>query len=231
VPTTLADGRTLDESVNDNVTMLRDFLFSGERLITERMGKAPSLVLWYAHSAGVIAGRLFNYSGRNDKPGGGHYVAGFLSDDPGGGLPLPLTMPMGQVLGDHNGTVTYPANALLPDAIRAQLVPEFTFADALYVDRHSWLPDVSNLSLKELGEQLYQQEGLQRTTDLYVVCAGEPVEFGMCDTLATVAGRGVARHEPGRQGPVGDAVGVPRLRGEGRDGAGQGPPADSRRRR
>jgi hypothetical protein len=169
VPTTLANGATLDESVNDNVTMLRDFLLSGERLLAERLGRAPSLVLWYAHSAGVIAGRLFNYSGLNDKPGGGHYVAGFLSDDPGGGLPLPLSMPMGQVLGDRNGKVTYPANAMVDSAVRAQLVPELTFGHALYVDKHTWLPDVTYLTLKQLGEQLYRQEGLLRKTDLFVV--------------------------------------------------------------
>jgi hypothetical protein len=169
VPTKLANGTTLDESVNDNVTMLRDFLLSGEHLLAERLGRAPSLVLWYGHSAGVIAGRLFNYSGLNDKPDGGHYVAGFLSDDPGGGLPLPLTMPMGQVLGDRNGQVTYPANALLSTATKAQLVPEFTFAHALYVDKHSWLPDVTYLTLKQLAEQLYRQEGLTKKTDLYVV--------------------------------------------------------------
>ncbi|HEX5405189.1 MAG TPA: hypothetical protein VFX16_23150 [Pseudonocardiaceae bacterium] len=169
VPTKLTNGMTLDESVNDNVTMLRDFMLTGERLLAERLHRLPSLALWYGHSAGVIVGRLFNYSGLNDRPMGGHYVAGFLSDDPGGGLPLPLAMPMGQVLGDRNGTVTYPGNALLSSAAKAQLVPEFTFAHALYVDQHSWLPDVTYLTLKQLAEQLYRQEGLTKKTDLYVV--------------------------------------------------------------
>jgi hypothetical protein len=178
VPTTLANGKTLDESVNDNVTMLRDFLQSGERLITERLGKAPTLALWYGHSAGVIAGRLFNYSGRNDKPGGGHYVNGFLSDDPGGGLPLPLSMPEGQVLGDHNGHVTYPADALLSKATKAQLVPEFTFAHALYVDEHSWLPGVDYLSLKQLGEALYKESGLADKTTFFVVAGVSHIPNG-----------------------------------------------------
>jgi hypothetical protein len=169
VPTTLANGVTLDESVNDNVTMLRDFLLSGERLLTQRLGRAPSLALWYGHSAGVIAGRLFNYSGRNDRQGGGHYVDGFLSDDPGGGLPLPLTMPMGQVLGVRDGHVTYPADALLSKATKAQLVPEFTFAHALYVAEHSWLPGVDYLTLKQLGAQLYRKSGLSGRTAFFVV--------------------------------------------------------------
>jgi hypothetical protein len=169
VPTTLDNGTTLDESLNDNVTMLRDFLLSGERLLDERLGRTPSLVLWYGHSAGVIAGRLFNYSGLNDKPGGGHYVDGVISDDPGGGLPLPLSMPMGQVLGVRDGQVTYPSDALLSKSARAQLVPELTFAHALYVDEHSWLPGVDYLTLKQLGEQLYRQSGLASRTDLFVV--------------------------------------------------------------
>ncbi|HVV23270.1 MAG TPA: hypothetical protein VHF06_27805, partial [Pseudonocardiaceae bacterium] len=169
VPTRLANGATLDESVNDNVTMLRDFLRSGERLLAQHLGRSPSLVLWYGHSAGVIAGRLFNYSGLNDEPGGGHYVDGFLSDDPGGGLPLPLSMPEGQVLGVHRGNVTFPPNAVLSKSTRAQLVPEFTFAHGLYLAEHSWLPGVSYLTLKQLGEQLYRQEGLGNRTRLYVV--------------------------------------------------------------
>jgi hypothetical protein len=169
VPTRLANGMTLDESVNDNITMLRDFLLSGERLLASRLGRAPSLVLWYGHSAGVIAGRLFNYSGLNDRPGGGHYVDGFLSDDSGGGLPLPLTMPEGQVLGVHDGHVTYPPNAFLPARNRDQMVPELTFAHALYLDHHAWLPDITYLTLKQLGEQLYEREGLGNSTVLYVV--------------------------------------------------------------
>lgn len=170
VPTRLANGTTLDESVNDNVTMLRDFLFSGERLIEQKMGRSPSLVLWYGHSAGVIVGRLFNYSGINDGPGGrGHYVDGFLSDDPGGGLPLPLTMPMGQVLGVHDGRVTFPRNAFLPENTKARMVPELTFAHALYLGQHTWLPDVTYLTLKQLGEQLYRESGLAGKTDLFVV--------------------------------------------------------------
>lgn len=169
VPTRLANGTTLDESVNDNVTMLRDFLLTGERLLAQRLGRQPSLVLWYGHSAGVIAGRLFNYSGLNDEPGGGHYVDGFLSDDPGGGLPLPLTMPEGQVLGDHDGQVTYPSNAFLTESARDRMVPELTFGHALYLDQHTWLPDVTYLTLKQLGEQLYRRQNLGDKTRLYVV--------------------------------------------------------------
>ena len=169
VPTRLANGTTLDESVNDNITMLRDFLRTGERLLADRLGGKPSLVVWYGHSAGVIAGRLFNYSGLNDEPGGGHYVDGFLSDDPGGGLPLPLAMPEGQVLGVHDARVTYPSNAVLPESTRDQMVPEFTFGHALYLDQHTWLPDVTYLSLKQLGDQLYRREGLAGKTRLYVV--------------------------------------------------------------
>lgn len=171
VPTVLDDaGHThLVESVNDNIHVLRDFLQTGEKLLTQKLGRTPSIVLWYGHSSGVIAGRLFNYSGLNDRSGGGHFVDGFLSDDPGGGLPLPLSMPMGQVLGASHGQATYPATALLSRAAMAQMVPEFTFAHALYLDQHTWLPGVTYLTLKQQAQVIYRQSGLANKTTLQVV--------------------------------------------------------------
>lgn len=160
VPTTMDTGAKLDESINDNVHVLRDFLTSGENLLAQKLGHAPSSVLYYGHSAGVIVGRLWNYSGLNDTAAGGHYLAGFLSDDPGGGLPLPLSMPAGQVLGVRDGQASYPASALLPAAARAQMVPELTFAHGLYLDQHSWLPGVLYLTLKQQAQAIYRDEGL-----------------------------------------------------------------------
>lgn len=171
VPTVLDDGHhtAVDESVNDNIHLLLDFLHTGETLLAQKLGRLPRSVLWYGHSSGAIAGRLLNYSGLNDRAGGGHDIDGFLSDDPGGGLPLPLAMPMGQVLGVRDGQATYPTSALLPTATRTQMVPEFTFAHALYLDQHSWLPGVTYLALKQEAEAIYRRIGLAAKTTLEVV--------------------------------------------------------------
>jgi hypothetical protein len=169
VPAVLADGTRLDESLNDNVAMALDFLRTGEALLQERLHRAPSTVLWYGHSAGVILGRLLNYSGLNSRPGGGHYVDGFLSDDPGGGLPLPLSMPEGQVLGTHDGVATWPQGAGLSKAATARIVPELTLAHSDYLDAHTWLPGVTYLTLKQQGQDLYDREGIASRTRLYTV--------------------------------------------------------------
>lgn len=169
VPAVLANGQTLDESLNDNVAMALDLVQTGEKLLQQRLHRSPSTVLWYGHSAGVILGRLLNYSGLNQRPGGGQYIDGFLSDDPGGGLPLPLSMPEGQVLGTHNGLATWPSNAGLPAMARARLVPELTLAHSDYLDNHTWLPGVTYLTLKQQGQDLYEREGMSARTRLYTV--------------------------------------------------------------
>lgn len=162
-------GQTLDESLNDNVNLILDFARTGEKLIQQKLGRAPSQVYFYGHSSGVILGRLLNYSGLNDKPGGGRYFDGFFSDDPGGGLPLPLSLPEGQVLGHQGSTVTFPPGSYLSAASREQFTPELTLAHNRYTDIHSWLPEVSFLDLKLQGQSLYLKQGLGAKTRLYEV--------------------------------------------------------------
>jgi hypothetical protein len=169
VPAKLDSGQTLDESLNDNVNLILDWAQTGEKLLAAQLGRAPSHVYFYGHSSGVILGRLLNYSGLNDKPGGGHYFDGFFSDDPGGGLPLPLSLPEGQVLGHQGSTVTFPSGSYLGAASRAGFAPELTLAHNRYTDIHSWLPGVSYLDLKLQGQSLYLKQGLGAKTRLYEV--------------------------------------------------------------
>lgn len=172
VPTTLDNGQVIDESINDNVGTYLDFLQSGLKLLYAQLGRTPVAVYGYGHSAGVIINRLLNYSGLNFRPDGTRYVTAFLSDDPGGGLPLPIGMPMGQVLGERNGVATFDPRYLLftTPAQRAKFTPELTLAHELYQDVHSWLPQgVTYLRLKEQAQVLYLQEGLGDETRLYRV--------------------------------------------------------------
>lgn len=168
VPTTFADGTTHSESLNDSISLLQQFLLTGEAYLRSVLG-TPRVVLYYGHSSGVIVGRLWNYSGLNVTSSDGRYVSGFLSNDPGGGFMLPLLMPMGQVLGEKNGLATYNPAYVLPANLRAQFTPELTLAHQLYVATHVWLPDVQYLTLKLQAQVLYDQEGLRDLTRTYQI--------------------------------------------------------------
>lgn len=158
---TLADGSTKDTSLNDNVAATIDWIHTGEALLEQQLGRAPSTVLWYGHSSGVIEGRILNWSGANRDRDGSKIIDGFLSDDPGGGLPLPLDLPEGQVLGDHDGQITYPPGAGLTPAEKAQMTPEITLAHTEYTSTHSWTTQANYLAEKRAGQLSYQrQEGL-----------------------------------------------------------------------
>ena len=171
VPATLSDGTKLDESVNDNVDMILSFAQTGQKLIESKLGHAPSATYWYGHSAGVILGRLINYGGLNFDSHGNRIFDGFLDDDAGGGLPLPLSMQEGNVLGEQGNVATFnPADKIYKTPQdRAKFTKEINFSHELYQDYHSWLPQVSYLNLKRQDTLLMQQEGLSDKMRMYEV--------------------------------------------------------------
>jgi hypothetical protein len=138
VPAVLADGRHVDESANDSIAFGLDMLASGLALL-RTVGYVPSETEEYGHSAGTIWARLLNYSGLNTLPNGRHLITGIVADDPGGGLPEPLSMPQGQLLGERGTQITYPTSALLPRAIVAQEVPQLSLLHEDYQATHVWL--------------------------------------------------------------------------------------------
>lgn len=169
VSATTADGTVIPSSLNDNIHMVDQLLATGQKLITQAMGHAASATYEYGHSAGTIWGELDNESGFNTLPNGTHIISGFVFDDPGGGLPLPLTMAQGNVLGDQGDHASYPPDSYLPESIRRQMVPGIVLAHADYLSTHTWLPTVTYLDLKQEAQQLYQQEGLSSKLRTYVL--------------------------------------------------------------
>lgn len=157
---TLNDGSTKDTSLNDNVAATVDWINTAEALLQHELGRSPSTVLWYGHSSGVIEGRIFNWSGANQDTSGHKIIDGFLSDDPGGGLPLPLDLPEGQLIGDRDGQITYPPGAGLTAAEKAQMTPELTLAHTEYTSFHPWTTLANYLSEKRAGQIAYQRQGL-----------------------------------------------------------------------
>lgn len=169
VPGTLTDGQQVvhtDESINDNVAAVLDMLRSGLAYL-HTVGFDPSETIEYGHSAGTIWARLLNYSGLNTLPDGRHVIAGIFADDPGGGLPEPLSMPMGQLLGADGPQITYPRSALLSKSIVDQLVPEITLNHRLYESRHVWLPSVTYIDLKRAATPIYAAEHAGDVTRQY----------------------------------------------------------------
>lgn len=167
VPSTIVGtNTTLNESLNDNVDTLLSFMQSGQKLVQQAMGKSPSETYWYGHSAGVIVGRLLNYSGLNKAPNGRPYIDGFLDDDAGGGLPLPVSMPMGQVLGEQGNEATFPQSDLLFQSPqqKAGFTQELNFAHDMYESTHTWISEVSYLDLKRENAKLDDQLGVPART-------------------------------------------------------------------
>lgn len=171
VPATLDDGRVLDESINTNVDMVRDLSTAGENVIASKLGRRPSAVYFYGHSSGVMLEHMLNFSDLNYRPDGTRYFDGFIGDDLGGGLPLPLDMKQGEVLGHRDGRPAYnPDDELFqtPES-RARFTKELDLAHALYLSRHGFLPDVDYLALKRESALLLQKEGLGSKTRFYEV--------------------------------------------------------------
>jgi hypothetical protein len=140
-------------------------------VLNQELGRAPGtpiVTYEYGHSAGTIWAELDNESGLNTVDGR-HIISGYVFDDPGGGLPLPLSLPQGQVLGTDGQHVTYPPGSFLSAAIRRQMAPGIVLAHADYLSQHIWLPGVTYLDLKQQAQSLYDQEGLGGITRTYVI--------------------------------------------------------------
>jgi hypothetical protein len=86
-------GRNLDSHTG----LLLGFVRLAENLLKARLGQKPLHTYWYGHSGGGMNGRLVNYvRGLNVDENGGPIIDGFLNDDSGGGLYLPVLMKNGK---------------------------------------------------------------------------------------------------------------------------------------
>jgi hypothetical protein len=82
------------ELILDEVRLLNNFL-------KERLGRRPTRNYWYGHSAGAYTGLALNYliqsnSGINKDADGRETISGFINDDPGGGMFLPILLKDGR---------------------------------------------------------------------------------------------------------------------------------------
>jgi Alpha/beta hydrolase domain len=126
--TTLDDGSTVDYAAfNDTARYVMDFADVAKRIVADRLGRAPSRVYLYGHSAGARIGHAVNYApGLNVGRDGKRFFDGILADDPAAGTWYPVVMKDGKDV------------LLATDAERAAFVPEIDVAHQMY--NNIWEP-------------------------------------------------------------------------------------------
>jgi hypothetical protein len=98
VQVTLEDGTVYPErNLNDNARYIIDFALLARNALKQRLGRVPSRLYFYGHSAGGRVGRSLNYvPGLNADASGKPVFDGILADDSATGLWLPVVMKDGR---------------------------------------------------------------------------------------------------------------------------------------
>ncbi len=95
---TLEDGTVLDDrNLTEQPRLILSFAKVGWNVLERRLGRKPSRTYWYGHSGGARPGRIAQFQpGVNVDTDGTHIVDGFILDDAGAGLWLPIVMKDGR---------------------------------------------------------------------------------------------------------------------------------------
>src|SRR5437773_2526969 len=126
--TTLDDGSTVDYAAfNDTARYIMDFTDVANRIVADRLGRAPSRLYLYGHSAGARIGHAVNYApGLNVGRDGRRFFDGILADDPAAGTWYPVVMKDGKDV------------LFATEAEKSAFVPEIDVAHQMY--NNIWLP-------------------------------------------------------------------------------------------
>jgi hypothetical protein len=85
------------QNINQNPELILDMAKLVRNYLKDRLGREATRIYWYGHSAGAHMGLLVNYIPEVNKDNGGKpLISGFIDDDPGGGLYIPVLMNNGQ---------------------------------------------------------------------------------------------------------------------------------------
>ena len=154
INTTLADGSTVDYAAfNDTTRYIMDFADVAKRIVSDRLGRAPSRVYLYGHSAGARIGHAVNYTpGLNVGRDGKRFFDGILADDPAAGTWYPVVMKDGKDV------------LFATDAEKAAFVPEIDVAHQMYNNiwepKHpAWMSD-SYLENKRNNARILKDKGI-----------------------------------------------------------------------
>jgi hypothetical protein len=122
VQVTLEDGTFYPEkNLNDNARVILDWVALSENVLARALGRAPARTYFYGRSAGGRLGRSINYvPGLNERPDGGVWIDGILSDDSATGLWQPVVIQDGKDV------------LFATDAGRARFVPQIDITHQMY---------------------------------------------------------------------------------------------------
>lgn len=88
---------SMNKAFNDSARYVMDFALVAEQALREKLGRAPSRMFFYGHSAGARIGRGLNYTpGLNVREDGRTFFSGILADDAAAGTWLPIVMKEGK---------------------------------------------------------------------------------------------------------------------------------------
>ena len=90
-----------DQNINMVPELILDEVRMVNNLLKERLGRKPTRNYWFGHSAGAYTALALNYliqsnPDLNKEADGRETISGFILDDPGGGLFLPVLVKNGQ---------------------------------------------------------------------------------------------------------------------------------------
>ncbi len=184
---TLDDGEILEgRNLNVHTGFILGLVRLTENLLKDRLGEKPLRTYWYGLSAGGMNGRLINYKpGENFDESGEPIIDGFLNDDSGVGLYLPVL--------EENGRDTL----FVTERERRRFVKTIEITHQLYVNRNpttrklpQWVSPVYFIN-KRMNAKILREKGLGEKSRMYEV-KGVSHHAGGYDSARDLAYRGIS---------------------------------------
>jgi hypothetical protein len=155
----LSDGREITTSFVASIALALAMTEFAQKEVEAALGRPAQKTYYYGHSGGGITARLLNMSGSNARADGRRIIDGFIIDDAGNGLYLPV--------GFRNGSDV----VLATDADRKRFAPELEIGRQLY-------NTASFLLAKRLNNRMLLDKGLGLKHRFYEIRDVSHVDVG-----------------------------------------------------
>jgi hypothetical protein len=154
IPVTLEDGTALKNfNVSSHAGLIIGFTKVAENILVKKLGRRPAKTYFYGHSAGGFLGRLVQYQpGFNGGDSGEPVFDGFLLDDAGGGMWLPMLMVDGK------------DTLFVRDEDKKRFVPQVDISHQLYAGETD-----DYLEKKRVNAKILKQKGLGNKHRMYEI--------------------------------------------------------------
>lgn len=166
---TLRDGRVISTSFVAHVALPLAMAEFAQKHVAATMGEAPRRTYYYGHSGGGITARLINAApGANLAKDGTPIIDGFIADDAGNGLYMPIQF--------RNGR----------DVLFSGAEDRSTFAYQIEIARQLYNP-LSYLQAKRTNARLLREKSLGDKHRYYEVLGASHFDFGMTQRYSASA--------------------------------------------